>query len=346
MELGERKLKILAAIVDLYVKTGEPISSKALCDLSDFSLSSATIRNEMAELTELGYLEQPHTSAGRIPSHLGYRLYINQLMGKKDVPNQSKEIIDNSLTKHSDSPESLLNKASALLAQLTNLAVISTTLSAKFDTIKEIQFIKTGNHTGLVLVITSTGFVKNRFFRCEYVLTEDIIKNFYRIFNEKFSGIPLIEITEEFIDKIALSLGEIIHLVDTVLIAIFDTIVDIVKLDIHLEGQANLLLFPDFSSNSIVDISNFLKKGNNITNFILNINDNNTKVLFGKETPFEQLSDSSIILTNYAVKGKNLGVIGLIGPVRMDYGGTIASLEYIASSIGDSLSKFLDIDQI
>ena len=104
-------MKILAAIIDIYVKTGEPVSSKALCDLPDFSFSSATIRNEMAELTELGYLEQPHTSAGRIPSHLGYRLYINQLMGKKNISTKSKKIIDNSLVEHCDNPENLLKEA-------------------------------------------------------------------------------------------------------------------------------------------------------------------------------------------------------------------------------------------
>ena len=342
--LGERKLKILAAIIDIYVKTGEPVSSKALCNLPDFSFSSATIRNEMAELTELGYLEQPHTSAGRIPSHLGYRLYINQLMDKKNISTKSKKIIDNSLVEHCDNPENLLNEAANLLASLTNMAVIQAALFSKLDTIKELQFVQTGSHTGLVLLITSSGVVKNRFFRCNYTLSEEVLEECTKIFNSEFINIPLVNINENFIKKVADKYSEILSLINPILTSIFLAIKDIIKLDVKLEGQSNLLLFPDFDFNSIINISNFLNKGNNITNFITSLPDNNTKVVIGKETPFEQLSDSSIVITNYTVGGKTRGIIGTIGPVRMDYSDTIANLEYIASSISEILSGLLSFD--
>ena len=344
LELGERKLKILAAIIDLYVKTSEPISSKTLCDLPDFFLSSATIRNEMAELTELGYLEQPHTSAGRIPSHLGYRLYINKLMNKKRVSKQSKKLIDSSLIDHIATPEKLLKQASLVLADLTNLAVISTNILANFDAIKEIQLIKTTDHTGLIILITSTGIVKNSFFKCNYILTDAILNKISIVINEKFAKILLIDITEEYINRVLESLKEIIHLIDSILMVIYKSVQEAIKFNIQVENQTNLLLSSDFNSSSIISINNFLSKDNNITNFLLNVQDNNTCVLIGKEAPFEPLNDSSIIVTQFNVSGKSLGFIGTIGPIRMDYCDTIASIEYIASSISDILGDILNFD--
>ena len=139
MELSDRKLKILSAVINNYIQCAEPVSSKILCDLLDFSVSSATIRNELAELTELGFLEQPHTSAGRVPSYLGYRLYINKLMGKSHLSRKNKDYIDSVLKLSRYDPELLLKNAAHLLANITNFAVISTTLSTKKNYIKNMQ---------------------------------------------------------------------------------------------------------------------------------------------------------------------------------------------------------------
>ena len=224
------------------------------------------------------------------------------------------------------------------------MAVIQAAVFSKLDTIKELQFVQTGSHTGLVLLITSSGVVKNRFFRCDYTLSEEILEECSRIFNSEFINIPLVNINELFIEKVANKYSEILSLINPILTSIFLAVKDIIKLNVKLEGQSNLLLFPDFDCNSIINISNFLNKGNNITNFIAGLPDNSTKVVIGKETPFKQLSDSSIVITNYTIGGKTRGIIGTVGPIRMDYSDTIANLEYIASSISEILSGLLSFD--
>ena len=211
MDISERKLKILAAIVETYVKTGEPVGSKALCEALDCSVSSATIRNEMADLSEMGLLEQPHTSAGRIPSHAGYRLYIDKLMEQKPLSEEEQRFIDGSLSASADNPEHLLEDASQVLAELTSYAAISTTPSDEEATVRHLQFVQTGRRTAMVVLLTSSGILKNKIFRCDYDLSPDILRVFHKLLNEKIAGIPVASITPAYIQTLAASLGGYDH---------------------------------------------------------------------------------------------------------------------------------------
>ena len=208
MELGARKLKILQAVIEAYIQTGEPVGSKALCELLDVSVSSATIRNEMASLSELGLLEQPHTSAGRIPTQFGYRLYINELMKPKPLSDEEMRYIDGYLSEYADDPDLLLEKAAEMLAEMTKYAAISTTPTNRDATIQRIQLVQTGPHTAMLVLTTSTGTVKSKLFRTNYLLNSDILRMFSNVLNEKMGSVHLLNVTPDFIKSTAFSIED------------------------------------------------------------------------------------------------------------------------------------------
>jgi len=208
MELGARKLKILQAVIEAYIQTGEPVGSKALCELLDVSVSSATIRNEMASLSELGLLEQPHTSAGRIPTQFGYRLYINELMKPKPLSDEEMRYIDRYLSEYADDPDLLLEKAAEMLAEMTKYAAISTTPTNRDATIQRIQLVQTGPHTAMLVLTTSTGAVKSKLFRTNYLLNSDILRMFSNVLNEKMGSVHLLNVTPDFIKSTAFSIED------------------------------------------------------------------------------------------------------------------------------------------
>lgn len=343
MEISERKLKILAAIVETYVRTGEPVGSKALCDALDCSVSSATIRNEMADLVELGLLEQPHTSAGRIPSHAGYRLYIDKLMAQKPLSEEEQRFIDGSLSASADDPEHLLEDASQILADMTRYAAVSTTPSDEEATVRHLQFVQTGRRTAMVVMMTSSGILKNKLFRCDYDLTPEILRIFHKVLNEKFSGIPVASITPAFIQTLAASMGEMTMLLPAVLVAVLEAAREAMEADIRLEGQYNLLFLPEFGMDSVRRLMEFLNRREQLIR-LLEGQTGSTKVLVGPESDHPELYDSSIVVTRYSLGGKNAGAIGIIGPTRMDYAKMIAKLEYLASSVGTLLSEIMDME--
>lgn len=344
MEMSDRKLKILSAVVDSYVKTGEPVSSKNLCNILDFSTSSATIRNELAELTELGFLEQPHTSAGRIPSHLGYRLYINKLMGKVSLPSKTKNYIDSSLNSKIVSPESILKEAANLLSQITNFAVISTNISSHSNFIKNIQLVKIGNFSAMIILSTSSGIIKNQLFKCDYLLSDEIIDKICNILNTNFTDVSVNDITPAFIQTIAVSLGEFAFIMSDIFAVLLNLSEQISKINIHLDGQINLLSIPNINQKSVVNVINLFNDSEDIYNLFLPESKNKTRIFIGEETHYDELSQSSIIITRYHTNNELHGSIGVVGPTRMNYATSIAKLEYIASSIGEILNHLLNIE--
>ena len=343
MELGERKLKILSAIVETFVKTGEPVGSKALCEALDFSVSSATIRNEMADLAEMGLLEQPHTSAGRVPSHLGYRLYINRLMNRKPLSDEEQRYIDGTLLESADDPEKLLSDTSQLLAGMTKLAAVTTTPSDENATVRHIQFVQTGKRTAMLVMMTSTGLVKNKMFRCDYDLTPEILRIFHGILNEKFQNLPLAAITPALVQTMAASLGEMTMLMPSVLMATLEAANEARDTELCLGGQTNLLFLPEFDAATAKRMMEFLNRRSDFVK-LLNSQSDNLSVLIGRESGRPELVDSSLVVAKYRIGKKESGVIGVIGPTRMDYAKMIPSLEYLAQSVGRLLSNLLDIE--
>ena len=344
MELSDRKLKILSAVVNNYIQSAEPVSSKILCDLLDFSISSATIRNELAELTELGFLEQPHTSAGRIPSQLGYRLYINKLMSKSYLSKKTKDYINYSLNLNKKNPELILKNAARLLANLTNSAVVSTNITSQKNYIRSIKLVQISNYTTMIILTTSSGIIKNNLFRCDFLLNSDILSKFNNILNEKFVGVFLSEITPAFIQTTAISLGEFAFIMSDVLNALFEVSTLASKPDFHFDGQTNLLLTPELNQQVAIELMNYLSCCDDISDLLFFPDNYKTRIFIGNENPHKEFAQSSIIVTKYMVNNEDYGALGIIGPIRMDYSGLIANLEYTAFSLGNILNNLLNLE--
>ena len=257
MELGARKLKILQAVIEAYIQTGEPVGSKALCELLDVSVSSATIRNEMASLSELGLLEQPHTSAGRIPTQFGYRLYINELMKPKPLSDEEMRYIDGYLSEYADDPDLLLEKAAEMLAEMTKYAAISTTPTNRDATIQRIQLVQTGPHTAMLVLTTSTGAVKSKLFRTNYLLNSDILRMFSNVLNEKMGSVHLLNVTPDFIKSTAFSIGELSLMMAPVFVALGQACREVLKTNVLLEGRTNLLYLPEYEVDSVKRLLQF-----------------------------------------------------------------------------------------
>ena len=342
MEPFERKKKILQAVVESYIETGEPVGSKAVCSILEFPVSSATVRNDMAELSEKGLLEQPHTSAGRIPSKKGYRYYVDSIMPTKRLSANRRDMISESLISASDAPESILSQATSLLAQITNYAAVSTTPLGHDATVRRIRLVQTGKYSSMIVLITSSGMVKNRLFRCDYVLTPELLRIFENAVNSKLSGLPLSSFTPAFIQTTTISFGELAMLLPNIMLAIMDAANEASKTNIKLDGQTNLLFLPGLDLHSARSVIRFLNRSNDVAGLLLKMGDKSkSKIIIGDESDYPELYESSIVMSRYTISDNNSGAVAIIGPTRMDYADALANTEYISEMIGRLIRELM-----
>ena len=259
--MDTRSMKILAAIVDEYIRTGEPVGSKALAEKPDISVSSATIRNTMAALEQEGYLDHPHTSAGRVPTYKGYRFYIDNLMDPIPLDQADKEQIDGLLEKavhdSSSSPEeAIVESASAALAEITKCATYSTNHVSQFSVITKVDVIPTGRRMYVLLMITSTGAIKNRVCRMQFDLTNEQMEFFTNFVSKNLQGVNLAEMTDEYINKLTQALGAYMITLSPLLTAVCELSNDLVQGNVDVQGQSNLIECQEFP---VMDVMKFLE---------------------------------------------------------------------------------------
>ncbi len=335
MELGKRKEMILSAIVEQYIKSGEPIGSKFLMDALPISVSSATIRNEMSELHEMGLLEQPHTSAGRIPSQAGYRYYVDNLMNTNELSENERELIKNELERSMGSPDKLLEKAGEMLAKLTGCAAIATTPTDDEAVIKHIEIMPVGTRIAMIVMMTSSGIIKNGICKVETELTKDMVQCFYDIVNECFIGRPVSDVGTVMIQTLVASLGSNALSMSPLFVVLADIANQALQAEIRLEGEQNLLHHREFGNNAY-EMMQFFDEKDKLERALSN-SKNPLEVIIGKENMYRQLENSSMIISRYSIKGHDGGVIGIIGPTRLNYAKLIPSIEYLT----DLVSKML-----
>ena len=239
MELSARKEKILAAVCGAYVLTGDPVGSKLIA--AELGVSSATVRNDMADLAEMGFLAQPHTSAGRIPSAMGYRFYIDRLMRVPLLTRQEQSYVDSVLQPNAFDPEKLLGSATEVIAELTRMAAVATTPSGSSAVIRGVQFVQVGRRTAMILLMSSAGTIKSRIFHCDFDLSQDVLRVFFRLLNGKLAGRPVSSITPAFVQSLLASFGEMAVLMSSALRALLDVVNDTIWTRVCLSGQMNLL---------------------------------------------------------------------------------------------------------
>ena len=246
--MDERKLKIRAAVVDEYVRTGEPVGSKVISKLDNIKVSSATIRNDMAALEQMGYLEQPHTSAGRIPTFAGYRLYIDELMTLPDLPDEEKSRLDG-LLGDKDTPEELLvQNAAAALTEITQCAAVVTNSAPRFSVISKVEVIPTGKRLYVILLITSNGSIKNKACRLEFDLSHEQLEFFTHYIEENLNGVSVEQLSEEMFDKMVAAVSAYMVSLSPLVKGICELSEDLRQQELTLSGGEKLL-----SCRQIVD---------------------------------------------------------------------------------------------
>lgn len=342
VKLDVRKLKILAAIVELYIATGEPVSSKAVGQKLDFQVSSATIRNDMAALFEMSLLEQPHTSAGRIPSHLGYRVYVDQLMRCQPLSDEERREIDALFNVRDPDPDRLLEDAAQALAEYTHCATISTTITPKTVQVKRIEVVPAGSRTVVVMVMATNGVIKSKVCRVDFRITGDLVNFLNQFANGRLAGKSVNDISQQYLSSIAVTLGDYSQLFIPVLATIFELCREINDGQFYTSGAENLLGYKEFG-----DIARelLLAMGNREQLLgVIGSKDDAVFITIGKENTQSEFAGTSVVVTKYQIGKQNTGAIGIVGPVRMDYSRIIPHIEYFSKTLGELLSEAFEED--
>ena len=340
MELTERKKKVLRSVVDLYIRTAEPVGSKAITELPDMNYSSATIRNEMADLTAMGYLEQPHTSAGRIPSAAGYRLYVDELMLDYRLSMDETHSINAAIEEKMQRVDRMVEKVARLVSQATDLPAISMASRYGGATAKRFELIRAGEGSVILVVMLSTDEVVNKLIKLPVTVEENDLKILSALLNATMADISAEEITPELLEKLMRSAGAAATLVPVIVEFTAETLRRQGNTNMAVAGQMRLLGQPEYRD---VDKAQRLLTSLD-EEALANLpavmrNANGTQVLVGPENVASELKDTSVVMTKFDIGDGMQGMIGVVGPTRMDYAKVTARLSYFAESLSKMFAK-------
>ena len=340
MELTERKKKVLRSVVDLYIRTAEPVGSKAITELPDMKYSSATIRNEMAELTTLGYLEQPHTSAGRIPSPAGYRLYVDELMADYRLSMDETRSINSAIEEKMQRVDKMVEKVARLVSQATDLPAISVASRFGGATVKRFELILAGQGSVILVVMLTNEEVVNKLIKLPVNVTEGDLKVLSAVLNATMTGISAEEFTAELLERVMGSAGEAASLVPVIMEFTADTLKRQGSTNMAVAGQMRLLGQPEYRDvDKAQKLMTTLDEEALVNLPAIMQNANGTKVLVGPEHVAQELKDTSVVMTKFDIGDGMQGMIGVVGPTRMDYAKVTARLSYFAESLSKMFAK-------
>ena len=336
MQLDDRKTKILYAIIKTYLETGEPVGSRTISKYADLNLSSATIRNEMSDLEEMGYILQPHTSAGRIPSDKGYRFYVDQMMEDKEREvTEMKEL----MIQKQDKMDQILKQMAKVLANNTNYATMITSPQYHRTKLKFIQLSVINEKQMLAVVVTEGNVVKNKMVHMEHQLDNETVLKLNILLNTSLNGLTMEQINLGTIAKLKEQAGIHSEVVNSVLDAVAEAIqMDDEDLEIYTSGATNIFRYPELSDSARASelISAFEEK-KQLANLVAETmnSDENTQiqVYIGNELPVQTMKDCSVVRATYELGGGMKGTIGIIGPKRMDYDKVVSVLKTLTTQL-------------
>ena len=339
MALSERKQKILAAVVEEYIRTAEPVGSKTIAATAQLGCSSATIRNELSELTSLGYLEQPHTSAGRIPSPQGYRFYVNELMEQQRLSIEETETINRRLNEKMEQLDKLMGDAGKLVGQLTGYPALSFS-TPRAVTISRFDLIYIDANTFIIVLLLSDNSVHNKFVRLPFSVDQGMIQRLSALFNAGFTGLTEDGITPVLISATERAARDNMGLTSIIAAFAIETLSVSRSGAAFVTGESALLQHPEFRDpDKAHRVISYLSDSRHLMELPAAGHSGESKVrmIIGPENLAEELKDSSVIMAEYDAGEGQRGLIGVVGPTRMDYSGVAAKLSYIA----DGLSRLL-----
>ena len=336
MELSERKKRILRAIIESYIATAEPVGSKSVAEFLDRKLSSATIRNEMADLEALGLLEKPHTSAGRIPSPKGYRFYVDQILQEKD---SEVTEIQELMIQRVDRLELVLKQLAKLLAKDTNYAALISGPQYHRNKLKFIQLSKVDVHKLLIVTVVEGNLIKNSIVNIQEEISDEELLNLNILLNSSLNGLTIEEISLGVISRMKEQAGPHSQVVDLVLNEVADAIkADEEDLQIYTSGATNIFKYPELSDNQKASqLLSTLEHTENLQELVdavnENENENGIQVYIGDESPVKGMADCSVVTANYDLGDGIRGTIGIIGPKRMDYRKVLKTLRNLMTQL-------------
>jgi heat-inducible transcriptional repressor len=333
VEISQRKKRILAAVVDEYIRTAEPVGSKTIMQIAGLGCSSATIRNELSELTALGYLEQPHTSAGRIPSPQGYRFYVNELMERQRVSVEEAEAINARLNEKMEQLDKLMSDAGRLAGQITGYPAL--TLSApRAVTIKRFDLLYIDSNTFIIVVLLSNNAVKNKLVHLPFSVEQGQIQKLSALFNAGFTNIPEENITPVLISATERAARDTMGLASIIAAYAIEVLNEGRSGEAFVTGESSLLQQPEFRDpDKAHRVISYLSDSDHLMNLPGTGDGSSVRVIIGPENVAEELRDSSVVMVSYDAGEGQRGLIGVVGPLRMDYSSVAAKLQYIAEGL-------------
>ena len=340
MELSKRKEMILSSIVEFYIETGEPVGSKYLMTVLPISVSSATIRNEMAELSDMGYLEQPHTSAGRIPSHQGLRYYADKLL-RTFAPSQSEMLrIASSIDHFEGDAKVILAEACEILSELTGTLAVATTPFYPDAVISNVQLLPVGKRSVLVVFSTSAGVFRSRIAKLQTDADYELFELFYNVCAANIIGTGCTAVTRAGLQTLTLSLGAKALDVAPLLVSLFEAIGESTQADVIVKGQTRLLASPlRADAPKIIELTT---KKEPMIRLLSDAGDDATKLKIGSENGYPFLRNASVISAPYKAGGNEAGVIALIAPTKTDYAHILPLVKYVSDVVGGLVSGNLE----
>lgn len=334
MSLNERKIKILQAIINDYIATAEPVGSRTIAKKYDLGISSATIRNEMSDLEEMGFIIQPHASAGRIPSDLGYRLYVDELMQRKVLGADEQMFLRGVVSRNISQIDYLMEETAKALSLLTNYTTIISEPISKRTKLKQIRLLPLDTGCVLLVIATEGNYSKNHVIKVNKVPKDEEIFEIGKKINRILQGRSLDEIDQEIVLTLQTELGAYGDLLKPLLTAVEQTVQSAENVQVHLSGTKNILAFPEFSDvEKAKSLFQSLEEKDVLVTLLAGSADDALQILIGNENSIQSMKDCSVITTTYKMGNNTRGTIGILGPTRMDYSQVVSVLNGMVQNI-------------
>ncbi|AMA72327.1 MULTISPECIES: heat-inducible transcriptional repressor HrcA [Aneurinibacillus] len=338
--LTERQQLILRAIIDNYIRSAEPVGSRTISKREDIGYSSATIRNEMADLEEMGYLEQPHTSAGRIPSNKGYRFYVDQLVHMPFMRAEDAQHIRRVFAEKFYEFEQVMNQAASILSGLTNYTSIVLGHEIKSSRLKTIQMIPLSSHSAVVILVTDTGKVENKTISLPKEIEIGEVERVVNLLNAKLMGVPMAELRNRLHTEVAKELGRYIQQCEYFISLLEEALKHEPDDHIVLKGTTNIMMQPEFRDvDKVRDILTLFEQNEMVVR-LFDSQERGLQVRIGSENKEQAVSGCSIITATYHLDGQPVGTVGILGPTRMEYGRVMAILNELADNLTNAFERF------
>lgn len=343
--LDDRKTKVLYAIINSYILSAEPIGSRTITKLYDLGVSSATVRNEMSDLEDLGFLNKPHSSAGRIPSDKAYRLYVNELLKthRPKIDLIKKDQIKKILASESREIEQLLQNSAKILSALTSYTALAISPQLKGSKIKHIQLVPIDNHQILMVLVSNTGVVKNSIFRLDKEVSENQVLTISNFLNDKLKGLSIEEIDGEISTGILTEIYQYKAIMDGIIPIINQSMEDMDNIDLYSDGVTKILNFPEYKDlEKAKSFISFIEDKDSVVEILLNNSlSQDIEITIGNENIYKPIKDCSLITATYRLGDKTIGKIGVIGPTRMDYYKLVNTLQLFSVNITEIIDMLI-----